>query len=356
MPSRNSQTQNTDTGFRLAGFLIIVIFACAGLAWLWLQLPESEQASNPPEQNTRPLEINQEKEECIKSGDVWVDCGLPKGCVAGQPCAEVCVPQCVARSEQAPEPVAREEQITEPTTPIREQPAGTICDAGNFICVDQEISNDELSSPFVAKGSGIAFENTINYRLLDGNGNTLIEGFTMAQAPDVGQPGVFEIRDFILSEVKTTTGTLEVFEYSAKDGTPIHQARVPVTLPKATMKTKFYLPSNDANDCGSVVSFEREVARSSLPVETALRALLKFGPSINSKQSAIPEKTRLISVKVSAGTATVILSPELSNYGGGSCNIEAIRAQIETTLKQFSSVKNVVIIEQGKSAEETLQP
>jgi spore germination protein GerM len=77
---------------------------------------------------------------------------------------------------------------------------------------------------------------------------------------------------------------------------------------------------------------------------------------MSSKRSAIPERTELVSLSVSGGLAKVVFSPELENYGGGSCNVGAIRAQIEQTLKQFSSVDRVEISVVGKSAAETLQP
>lgn len=388
MPIKKIQEEKNDTGFRLAGFLIIVVFAALGLLWLWMQMPtRTEKAiknSVPTITQTQEQATNPDKAACEAARGKWVDCGNPCHGKNGEACATVCESQClcggadgftcpkdlvcadyepsqttpnaigVCRKQQAPS--VAEEQIKEPTTPIRVKPANTMCDTRNFICVDNSVAQEALTNPFTATGSGLSFENTINYRLVDAEGNELIEGFTMAQAPDVGQPGDFSIRDFILRVPKTSKGTLEVFEYSAKDGEPIHKARISVELPTESMKTKIYLPSNTKDDCGDVTPFEIDVVRSSLPVETAMRALLEIGPSISSKQTAIPKKTRLISLKVSNGTATVVLSPELGSYGGGSCNVGAIRSQIETTLKQFNSIKNVAIIEQGKTAEETLQP
>jgi hypothetical protein len=232
-----------------------------------------------------------------------------------------------------------------------------ICDDLNFICVDEDVKDSTLTNPFIVSGSGIAFENTINWRLLDGKGQKLEEGFVTANAPDVGQAGDFEIRAFMLRVPTTPTATLEVLEYSAKDGSPQHLVRIPVRLPTAIMTTRFYMPpSTVGNDCTVVEQLEMTVPRSNLPVETSLRALLANGPVISSKRTAIPNGTRLESIKVSGGVATVVFSPELEDYGGGSCNAGAIRAQIEETLQQFSSVNRVEISVTGKSAAETLQP
>ncbi len=266
-----------------------------------------------------------------------------------------------------PAPVLPEPDPTpEPylTTPLRERPAGMICDELNYICIEEAASSTLLTSPFIIKGNGSAFENHINWRLLDGNGQEIEKGFVMAQPQVEYGPGDFTIRAFITSVPKTEMGTLEALEYSAKDGEPINVAKVPVRLPSQTMIVRYFAkpPGGSTTEkfeiaCDEVAVHEATVPRGALPVETSLRYLLarELWESLD-RYSAIPEGTRLISLNVSGGTATAVFSPELENYGGGSCNVEAIRAQIESTLKQFSSVKNVVIAVEGKKPEETLQP
>ncbi|MCE9586407.1 GerMN domain-containing protein [Candidatus Uhrbacteria bacterium] len=356
MPSPKSKpntkpSASDGAGYRLSGFLIIVAFAALGLVWLWLQLPKKNEPPTPRPPVVQPVpSTSPAKASCKEDGGTWIDCGLAPGCKADEPCAQVCVPQCLANPIPEPQPQP------EPTTPVRAQPADTICDSRNFICVEDSVDGSLLASPFIVKGTGLAFENTINWRLLDANGGVIEKGFVTADAPDIGKAGAFEIRAFILQLPKTSTGTLEVLEYSAKDGSPTHVVKIPVRLPTTSMKTKFYMSTVSDTDCSEVTPIEMDVTRSGLPVETALRALLAVGPTMSSKRTAIPPDTRLISLKVSGGTATVVLSPELGNYGGGSCNVQAIRAQIESTLKQFPSVRNVVISQQGKTPEESLQP
>lgn len=348
-PNAKLETATTGAGYRLSGFLIIVVFASLGLAWMWLQLPKkSEQPVEKPIVVQLPETTSPAKTACKESGGTWIDCGLPVGCKSGEVCAQVCVPQCLAKPAPRPQ--------MEPTTPVRDRPVGMICDDRNFICVDPTFAENVLTSPFVATGTGIAFENTINWRLLDGNGDVIEKGFVTADASDIGQPGSFEIRAFMLQIPKTTSGSLEVLEYSAKDGAPIHVVKIPVRLPTVSMKTTFFMSSGSSIDCSQIIPIEMDVTRSGLPVETALRTLLTVGPTMSSQRTAIPPDTRLISLKVSGGTATVILSSELQNYGGGSCNVQAIRSQIESTLKQFPSIKNVVISMEGKTPAETLQP
>lgn len=115
-------------------------------------------------------------------------------------------------------------------------------------------------------------------------------------------------------------------------------------------------------NCSEVTQTTETIAPTNLPVEATLRKLLAKDPAVIDQQAQpgygtyIPKGTRLISLKVSGGTATAVFSSELENYGGGSCNVEAIRAEIEQTLKQFSSVHQVVISVEGKTPEESLQP
>jgi spore germination protein GerM len=55
------------------------------------------------------------------------------------------------------------------------------------------------------------------------------------------------------------------------------------------------------------------------------------------------------------GTAFVDFDEQLQAGVGGSCKVSAIRAQITETLKQFPTVKNVIISINGRT-EDILQP
>ncbi|MCC7523053.1 GerMN domain-containing protein [Candidatus Uhrbacteria bacterium] len=352
----NSPFDRSGAGIRAALLFTVVAFLTIALVVVWKQLPKEGESKPKP-----PIVSNQEKLDCKAKGGRWVECASP--CAPGEICAQVCVAKCLMPEVATSTPLQVEVPEPEPATPVRERPEGMSCDDRNFICVDPVFAESTLTSPFIVQGTGIAFENTINWRLLDGNGVELEKGFVTADAPDAGQPGNFEIRAFLLTVPKTATGTLEVLEYSAKDGSPIHVVRIPVRLPQTSMTVKYfsgqYVDGAALDlDCSNVFEQTATVVRSSLPVETTLRYLLapKLWEQEGIRVTHIPRDTRLVSLKVSGGTATAVLSPELQNYGGGSCNVEAIRSQIETTLKQFSSVNSVVIIEQGKTAQETLQP
>jgi len=110
--------------------------------------------------------------------------------------------------------------------------------------------------------------------------------------------------------------------------------------------------------CENVTAVKRVVARSvgGYP-EAALTELLK-GPAAEEKAAgyftSLPEGVRLRSLKFDGPVAYADFSGELSRVAG-SCRVQSIRAQIEETLRQFASVKEVVISVEG-NVEEALQP
>jgi spore germination protein GerM len=96
------------------------------------------------------------------------------------------------------------------------------------IVVDTPAPGDTVSSPIEVSGTADVFEATVSLRLLDENGDQIAEGFTTATC-GTGCRGTFETT--LAYEVDhDQTGTLEVFEASAKDGSPTNVVSIPVTL------------------------------------------------------------------------------------------------------------------------------
>jgi len=387
MPKTSKNTAHEyDMTKRLVLFVVLVGIVTFGLVLVVSKIGERggviEKRSEEQQESSLGIlgEGGISKTTCEASRGYWVECGNP--CHGGDEefCAQVCEPQCLcggSNTWQCPtdfhcadfeklasdekeigvcrqgrsEPV-KEEETEVKTGPIREIPNGMLCDEDNFICIYEDVEGSLLANPFEVTGSGIAFESTINWQLLDDEKNILNEGSVIADAPDMGKPGNFSIREFILSPPVSDEGVLRVFEYSAKDGEPIHIVQIPVKLPTATMTSRVFLPA-ESSECSEVVSEDISIVKTILPIEASLQALLRES---GGERSAIPRNTRLESIVVSNGTARVVFSVEIEDYGGGSCNVQAIRAQIESTLKHFSSVQNVEISVTGKTPEETLQP
>ncbi|HEX21775.1 MAG TPA: hypothetical protein ENH19_03895 [Actinobacteria bacterium] len=88
-------------------------------------------------------------------------------------------------------------------------------------------SGATILNPVVVAGNAVAFENTFQVRIKDGNGAVIKEVTTMTNAPDMGQFGNFSV-SISFPTPSTPTGTIEAFEYSAKDGTVTNLTVIPV--------------------------------------------------------------------------------------------------------------------------------
>lgn len=86
--------------------------------------------------------------------------------------------------------------------------------------------DEAVSSSFTLSGEARVFENALNYRLKDPNDKVLSQGNLMAEAPDTGLFGPFEKKIYFTTN--TSNGTLEVFSYSAKDGSEINKVVIPL--------------------------------------------------------------------------------------------------------------------------------
>ncbi|MHB0916082.1 MAG: Gmad2 immunoglobulin-like domain-containing protein [Thermoleophilia bacterium] len=75
----------------------------------------------------------------------------------------------------------------------------------------------QVTSPLVISGEARVFEGTVNFRILDDTGSVIAEGFTTAASEEMGEFGPYAISaDF--TPPATAFGKLEVFNYSARDG------------------------------------------------------------------------------------------------------------------------------------------
>ena len=87
-------------------------------------------------------------------------------------------------------------------------------------------TGDSIKFGFRVEGNARTFESNVNIRLTDAEGNLLVETSTIAKASDAGQFGPFE--KVINFKTQSENGTLEVFQYSAKDGSEIDKVTIPL--------------------------------------------------------------------------------------------------------------------------------
>ena len=85
---------------------------------------------------------------------------------------------------------------------------------------------DNIKSGLAVKGNARVFENVVSIRLSDSEGNILVQTTANANAPDTGQFGPFE--KMLNFQTNSDTGTLEIYQVSAKDGSEIDKVTIPL--------------------------------------------------------------------------------------------------------------------------------
>lgn len=241
--------------------------------------------------------------------------------------------------------------------PLAPKP-GTAC--GNIL-VTSPIDGDTIAQPLLIRGEARVFENQLNYRLKDADASILAEGIITANAPDAGEFGDFEVITFY-ERPKGKTGTLEVFDYSAKDGSEIDKVTISLRFGEFELTTvKVYFASKNAEEgmeCQADFFVTRLVPKTAAIGRAALEELLK-GPTEEEKNqgfiTSINEGVKIQKLTIVEGIALVDFNLRLEEAVGGSCRVATIRSQITNTLKQFPTVKEVIISINGR-IEDILQP
>jgi len=155
-----------------------------------------------------------------------------------------------------------------------------------------------------------------------------------------------------------------IVSYLSRMVTLSPQSPIFVFPPKKTEKTttlKIFFNNSGLDpeaSCNKVFPVERTVLKTQTPARKALELLFE-GPSVSEKDqeffTSIPKDVKINSLTIENGIAKADFDETLEFQVGGSCRVSAIRSQITQTLKQFSSVKDVIISIEGRT-EDILQP
>lgn len=106
--------------------------------------------------------------------------------------------------------------------PCADPPSGT-----DLIFVTEPQPGQSVSSPFTVEGCSSTFEANVVWELVDRDGSTLAEGFTMGGT--MGEADGFSVE--VEYEVTVETiATLRVYESSAEDGSELHVNSIPLVL------------------------------------------------------------------------------------------------------------------------------
>lgn len=234
---------------------------------------------------------------------------------------------------------------------------------GNIV-VAQPVAGDVVGFPLTIIGQARVFENVFQYRVLDAAGVVLAEHHAMADAEDIGEYGSFALTVHY-QEPTTLEGFVEVFSYSAKDGSVQDLQRIPVTFAPdvVTKDVSVFFVSRASVEGGGDCTVVREVSRrvpdavtvAHMAMSELLAGVYPFEHD-GDLLSLIPSYARVRSLQIEDGVATITFVKDSFAGVAGSCTVGAIRAQIEATLMQFPSVMSVIIAEEGRPVDEVLQP
>jgi len=224
------------------------------------------------------------------------------------------------------------------------------------IVVDLPKANNLIGLPVVIKGQARVFENTVSYRIKDSDESILLENYVTADSKDIGEFGSFEVA-VNYPEPKGEKGKIEVFEYSAEDGSEINKVEIPIMFKKVeSINVKVFFGNRKENvnseSCDQVFEIERRIPKTQSVAKQSLLELINgptSGEGDDGSFSEINGNVKINKIIVEGGIAKVGFSKELIDGISGSCELQTIKAQIISTLKQFPTIKDVQITIDGKS-------
>ncbi len=234
------------------------------------------------------------------------------------------------------------------------------------IMVDSPLPNQAVTSPLIVKGRARGnwfFETIFPVELLDGQNKVIGSGQARARGDWMTNDLVPFTAEVNYQITATTTGFL-VLKNDNSSGLPRYQKKfaIPVIIsPSQTIIVKTFFNNNNLDPeitCTKVFAVARQVPKTTAVVRAALEQLLA-GPSEQEKARGyftnINPGVVIQKLTVADGIAKVDFGQTLEQAVGGSCRVSAIRAQINETLKQFSTVKDVIISVNSRT-EDILQP
>jgi len=249
---------------------------------------------------------------------------------------------------------------------------GNILEKIDLIRLTNPRPNQEIESPLAITGEARGnwfFEASFPVKLIDGNGFTLGQTIAQAQGDWMTENFVSFRADMRFARSFTSKGWL-ILEKDNPSGLPENadELKIPIVfqgVPEIgeTMTVKIFLSdSRYVNepyfDCSRTIAVEREVPKTQGVAKAAIEALLRGATEdeiVQGYVSNIPSGARLQKITVENGVAKADFDEQLEFQVGGSCRVAAIRAQITQTLKQFPTVKEVIISINDRT-EDILQP
>lgn len=227
-------------------------------------------------------------------------------------------------------------------------------------------SGQAVQSPLSVEGEARGawfFEASFPIKILDEAGNVLATSYVQA-TEDWMTEDFISFKGEISFVSKNRSNGFLVLAKDNPSGLPENdkEIRLPIILePTEMVKIKVYFNNSKLDpefSCNKVSPVEREIPKVEGIANVAVLELFK-GPIESEKNqgfsTSINEGVQIKSLEIKDDVAKIDFNERLEFQVGGSCRVSAIRAQITETLKQFSTIKNVVISINGRT-EDILQP
>ena len=245
--------------------------------------------------------------------------------------------------------------------------------SGQKIIVNSPKANETISSPLelVGKARGYwFFEASFPIVLLDGNNKEIATAIAQAQSdPATGEVN-WMTEDFVdfkallnFSKPETQNGIL-ILKKDNPSGLPENEEQIEIPIyfkdfQTTTIKIFFNNSKMDPEfSCNKVFPVQRTIPKIEAIARAAIEELLK-GPTEQEKTddyfTSINSGVKIQELTIKDGIARIDFDEQLEFQVGGSCRVSAIRSQITETLKQFSTVEQVIISINDRT-EDILQP
>jgi len=233
------------------------------------------------------------------------------------------------------------------------------------IIITLPTEHEPVRSPLAITGQATGpwyFEATFPVTITDADHRSLGQHYVTATEDWMSESLVPFTATLEFAQPKTKTGYL-IFKSANPSGLPEHEKtfEMPIVFETDTTNVKVFFNNSKLDPaflCTKVFPTTRTIPWTEGIGRAAIEELFK-GPTVEEKAmdyfTNINPNVRINSLTIENGTARIDLSEELGKNVGGSCRITAIRAQITETLKQFSTIQNVVISINGRT-EDILQP
>jgi hypothetical protein len=240
-----------------------------------------------------------------------------------------------------------------------------LANVSDLVNVTDPKAGAKIQSPLTVKGFAKGtwyFEASFPVKIVDASGKIVGQGIAQAESDWMTEKFVPFSTTIAFSTKEGEKGEL-IFQKDNPSGLPEHDAefRMPIIFGAETMPVAAYFGNTEKgsnDDCSLVFPVTRYITKTTAVANGAVLELLKGAMDEEKKEgyfTSINPGVKIQKLTISNGAAKIDLSDDIERAVGGSCRVTNIRAQIEKTLKQFSTVKSVIISVDGRT-EDILQP